>query len=96
MSTLKKPIINEKFAKLNETGVYGFVVDRKANKIEVRKAIEAMYSVNVESVRTLNVQGKFKSRMSKSRVMTGRTKSYKKAIVTLAKGEVIDFYNELS
>ena len=94
MSALKKPIINEKFAKLNETGVYGFVVERKANKIEIRKAVEKMYGVNVSSVRTLNVLGKTKSRMTKNRVMTGRDPNYKKAIITLAKGEVIDFYNE--
>lgn len=94
MTALKKPIINEKFAKLNESGVYGFIVEKAANKIEIRKAVEAMYNVNVSSVRTLIVQGKFKSRMTKGRQVTGRKSSYKKAIVTLAKGEVIDFYNE--
>jgi large subunit ribosomal protein L23 len=94
MNALKKPIINEKFAKLNETGVYGFIVEKTANKIEIRKAVEAMYNVNVSSVRTMIVQGKFKSRMTKSRQVTGRKSNYKKAIITLAKGEVIDFYNE--
>ena len=94
MSALKKPIINEKFAKLNETGVYGFIVEKSSNKIEIKKAVEAMYNVNVSSVRTLIVQGKVKSRMTKSRQVVGRKSSYKKAIVTLVKGEVIDFYNE--
>jgi large subunit ribosomal protein L23 len=95
MTTLKRPIINEKFAALNEKGVYGFVVDRQSNKIEIKKAVESMYGVNVQKVRTLNVLGKAKSRMTKSKVLTGKTQNYKKAIVTLATGEVIDFYNEI-
>lgn len=95
MQVLKKPIINEKFATLNEKGVYGFVVDKDANKIQIKQAIEAMYGVNVDKVNTINVLGKFKTRMTRNRVMAGRKPSYKKAIVTLAKGEIIDFYNEI-
>lgn len=93
--TLRKPLINEKFAALNEKGIYGFIVDQKANKIEIKKAVEKMYSVNVENVRTLNVLGKRKSRMTKAGVVNGRKANYKKAIVTLSQGEVIDFYNEI-
>ncbi len=92
---LRKPIINEKFAKLNQTGVYGFVVDRKANKIQIKSAIEKQYGVTVTAVRTLNVLGKVKSRMTRSRVVSGRTPSYKKAIVQLKKDDVIDYFNEI-
>ncbi len=93
MSVLKKPIVTEKVAALNEKGKYGFIVDDDANKIEIRKAVEKMYGVNVESVKTLRYQGKVKSRYTKSRVITGKSKSYKKAIVQVADGEVIDFYS---
>jgi large subunit ribosomal protein L23 len=95
MDILKRPIINEKFAKLNEQGVYGFVVEKRANKIEIKKAVEKIYGVNVDRVRTLNVLGKVKNRITKSSVITGRTQNYKKAIVTLVKGELIDFYGEI-
>lgn len=95
MVILKKPIINEKFAKLNEQGVYGFVVNKKANKIEIRNAVEKMYGVNVEAVRTINVIGRVKNRITKGRYITGKTQSYKKAIVTLAKGDVIDYFGDI-
>ncbi|MGI9542633.1 MAG: 50S ribosomal protein L23 [Cyclobacteriaceae bacterium] len=93
MSILIKPLVTEKISALNEVGKYGFVVDQKANKIEIRNEVERMYGVNVEEVRTMRYQGKAKSRFTKSRVITGRAKSYKKAIVTVADGEVIDFYS---
>jgi large subunit ribosomal protein L23 len=93
MSVLRKPIVTEKFTALNEKGIYGFVVDKSANKIEIKKAIEKLYGVNVEKVNTINVFGKSKTRYTKQRIVTGRTQSYKKAIVTLAEGELIDFYS---
>lgn len=92
MPVLKKPVINEKFAKLNQQGVYGFVVDKDANKIEIKKAVETMFGVNVESVNTMISIGKVKNRSTKNRFISGRKSSYKKAIVTLAKGETIDIY----
>lgn len=92
MPVLKKPVINEKFAKLNQQGVYGFIVDKDANKIEIKKAVETMFGVNVDSVNTMISIGKNKSRSTKTRFITGRKSSYKKAIVTLAKGETIDIY----
>jgi large subunit ribosomal protein L23 len=92
MSVLKKPLVTEKASALNEKGVYGFVVDRNANKIEIKNAVEKMYGVSVENVRTMNYQGKAKSRYTKSKVITGRTPSFKKAFVKVAEGEVIDFY----
>lgn len=93
MSILKKPLVTEKVSALNEKGKYGFIVDVNANKVEIKKAVEDMYGVNVEDVNTMKYQGKAKSRYTKSRVVTGRTQSFKKAIVTVAEGEVIDFYS---
>ena len=93
MSILKKPIVTEKVSALNEQGTYGFVVDKNANKVEIKKAVEKLYGVNVESVRTMNYLGKPKSRYTKSKVVTGRSASFKKAIVKVAEGEVIDFYS---
>jgi large subunit ribosomal protein L23 len=95
MSILIKPLVTEKISALNEKGKYGFVVKDSANKVEIKQAVEKMYGVNVEHVNTINVLGKFKSRFTKSGVLSGRKPSYKKAIVTLASGEVIDFYSNV-
>lgn len=92
MSTLIKPLVTEKVSALNEKGVYGFVVSRKANKVEIKKAVEKTYGVTVESVNTMNYGGTDKTKYTKSRIISGRTPGYKKAIVTVAEGEVIDFY----
>ena len=92
MSILKKPLVTEKVSELNESGKYGFIVDKKANKVEIKKAVEKAYGVTVESVNTMVYPGKSKSRSTKSRVITGSTSAYKKAIVQVADGEIIDFY----
>ena len=93
MDILIKPLVTEKASEGNESGKYGFIVNKKANKIEIKKAVEKMYGVNVVSVNTLNHLGKVKRRHSKTRIMSGRTASYKKAIITVADGEIIDFYS---
>jgi large subunit ribosomal protein L23 len=93
MSILKKPLVTEKVSGLNESGKYGFIVDEDANKVEIKKAVEDMYGVTVEAINTMRYQGKMKSRNTKARIISGRTKSYKKAIVTVAEGEIIDFYS---
>jgi large subunit ribosomal protein L23 len=96
MEILKKPLITEKASALSEkAGKYTFLVNKKANKVEIKKAVEKMYGVNVEEVNTLIIASKPKSRNTKTRVVSGRKGSYKKAIVKVAKGEVIDFYNEI-
>ncbi|HEY8512089.1 MAG TPA: 50S ribosomal protein L23 [Cyclobacteriaceae bacterium] len=95
MSVLKKPLVTEKVSALNEKGRYGFIVDINANKVEIRKAVEKMYGVNVKSVNTMNVMGKVKARYTKTGLQIGRRPNYKKAIVTLAEGEVIDFYSNV-
>jgi len=92
MSILKKPIVTEKVSALNESGKYGFVVDKDANKVEIKKAVEKAYGVTVESVNTMVYPGKSKTKYTKSKVIAGRTSSYKKAIVQVAEGEIIDFY----
>ena len=94
MSIIKKPIITEKANAMSEKGVYTFEVDKNANKFEIKKAIENLYGVNVVVVRTIRCVGKVKSRSSQSKVLIGRTSVYKKAMVSLSDGEVIDFYGE--
>jgi len=95
MTVLKRPLVTEKVSALNEKGKYGFVVDKTANKIQIKSAVEKLYGVTVEKVATMNVAGKAKSRYAKSKVVTGNTSSYKKAIVSLAEGDVIDFYGNI-
>ncbi len=90
---LVRPLITEKVATLNEKGRYGFVVAMKSNKVEIKKAIEKLYGVKVEEINTMIARGKTKSKQSKSGVLNGRTNSYKKAIVKVAEGEVIDIYS---
>ena len=95
MSILKRPIITEKTQGLNTKNKYTFEVGRDANKISITAAIEKMYGVTVEKVNTITQIGKKKSRMTKTKISSGRTSTYKKAIVTLKEGEIIDFYAEL-
>lgn len=95
MSILKKPLVTEKVSALNEKGKYGFFVDINANKVEIKRAVEKQYGVTVESVNTMSVMGKLKTRYTKAGVLAGRKPNYKKAIVTLAQGEVIDFYSNV-
>jgi large subunit ribosomal protein L23 len=95
MSILRRPLVTEKVSALNEKGKYGFIVDINANKVEIKNAVEKMYGVNVQKVNTLSVMGKQKVRYTKAGVLAGRKPNYKKAIVTLAQGEVIDFYNNV-
>ena len=96
MNILLKPIVTEKMtAQGDKFNRYGFIVDKSANKIQIKKAVEDLYGVNVESVNTLRYGGKVKSRYTKSGMMTGKTKGTKKAIVTLAEGNTIDFYSNI-
>ena len=93
---LVKPLITEKADTLSESRTqYSFIVDKDANKIEIKKAVEALYTVNVESVNTMIIPGKRKSRNTKRGVLHGRKPSYKKAVVTLGSGETIDFFGDI-
>ena len=93
---LVKPLITEKADTLTESKTqYSFIVDKGANKIEIKKAVEALYTVNVEAVNTMIIPGKRKTRNTKKGVLHGRKPSYKKAVVTLASGETIDFFGDI-
>lgn len=93
MNVLKRPIITEKYAALNEVGKYAFEVEKNANKVEIKKAVEKMYGVSVDKISTMRSLGKKKTKYTKSGAVSGRTSLIKKAIVTLKEGEVIDFYS---
>lgn len=96
MDILIRPIVTEKMTiqgdKLNR---YGFIVDREANKVEIKNAVEQMYGVTVKDVNTVNYHGKRKSRFTKAGLLTGRANHYKKAYVTLAGEDKIDFYSNI-
>ncbi|MFN8775152.1 MAG: 50S ribosomal protein L23 [Flavobacteriales bacterium] len=90
---LIRPLVTEKMTKLQEKqGKYGFIVDKDANKIEIKKAVEKSYGVTVTKVNTLRYDGKQKSRYTKTGIISGRGTGYKKAIVSLQAGDAIDFY----
>jgi large subunit ribosomal protein L23 len=96
METLKKPLLTEKVAQLTEKlNRYAFIVDPRANKIQIKEAIEKMYGVNITDVNTMRYVGKLKSRNTKSGIVQGRVATYKKAIITLKAGEIIDFYSNI-
>ena len=97
MNIIIKPIITEKMTKINEKDATrcGFIVDRRANKIEIKKAVEDLYNVKVSSINTINYSGKRKTRYTKAGFIQGRTVAYKKAMVTLVKGETIDFFSNI-
>ncbi len=96
MRILIKPIVTEKLTiqgeKLNR---YGFEVDRDANKLQIKAAVEEMYGVKVLEVNTVNYHGKRKSRFTKAGLLSGRTNHFKKAFVTLAGEDKIDFYSNI-
>ena len=96
MNILLKPIVTEKMTDQSEKfNRYGFIVARDANKLQIKKAVEEMYGVTVESVKTMIYNGKKKVRYTKSGIMSGRTPVYKKAIITVAEGDTIDFYSNI-
>jgi large subunit ribosomal protein L23 len=96
MAIIVKPIVTEKMTKLGEKlNRYGFKVQKGANKIEIKQAVEAMYNITVTEVNTLIVAPKKKNRFTKSGVINGSTSAYKKAIVTVKEGEQIDFYSNI-
>jgi LSU ribosomal protein L23P len=87
---IRKPIISEKAMGMQHLRQYVFEVAPNSNKIQIKKAIEELYDVEVQSVRTLNVRGKNKSRFTRKGLMKGRTARRKKAYVTLKEGFTIE------
>ena len=93
---LIKPLITEKSETLSEElNQYSFNVEKKANKIEIKKAVEEIYRVSVESVNTMIIPGKAKNRSTRSGILKGRVSPYKKAVITLSEGEEIDFFGDI-
>lgn len=91
---LIKPIVTEKINKQTEkSNRYCFQVDKRANKLEIKKAVEGFYNVRVDDVNTQVVPAKNRTRMTKAGIFSGRKPGYKKALVTLAEGETIDLYS---
>ena len=96
MNVILKPVITEKMSQATEKlNRYGFLVDKRANKLQIKKAIKDIYGVEVDSVNTMVMRGKAKTRYNKTGFITGSESNYKKAIITLAKGETIDFYSNI-
>lgn len=90
---LVRPRITEKVnAQMENQGRYTFVVDKRANKLEIKNAVEQFYSVTVKEVNTIVVPAKAKSRFTKTGLVSGRKPAYKKAIVTLQEGDTIDLF----
>ena len=93
---LIRPLITEKMSDLTaEKSQYGFVVNPKANKIEIARAVEEKFNVHVINVKTINHQGKMKTQFRKSGRFTGKTASFKKALIKLREGETIDLFEEV-
>jgi large subunit ribosomal protein L23 len=96
MEILRKPLLTEKVTQLTEKlNRYAFIVDPRANKIQIKAAIEAMYGVNITAVNTMRYVGKLKNRNTKAGPISGRAATVKKAVVTLKDGETIDFYSTI-
>ena len=96
MSVLIKPIITEKMTADSELfNRYGFIVYPKANKLQIKEAVEKAYGVRVEKVRTMNYGPERKTRYTKTGIQHGKTNAIKKAIVDVAEGDAIDFYSNL-
>ncbi len=96
MNILLKPIVTEKMTSQGDKfNRYGFIVARNANKLQIRKAVEELYGVTVSDVNTMRYGGKIKSRNTKSGLLIGKTAATKKAVITLAEGNKIDFYSNI-
>lgn len=96
MSIIKKPIVTEKYTgQAEKMNRYGFIVDKLANKLQIKKAVEDLYNVTVVKVNTNRYGGKIKSRTTKSGIQSGKTSSAKRAVVTLKTGDTIDFYSNI-
>jgi large subunit ribosomal protein L23 len=97
MEILIKPLITEKMTAVTEKfpARFGFVVDKRASKAQIKNAVEEMYGVDVKTINTMVYLGKRKSRFTKTGIQSGRKNSFKKAIITVAEGQTIDFYSNI-
>ena len=96
MGIIVKPLVTEKMTAITEKlNRFGFIVRPEANKVEIKKEVEALYNVTVVEVNTMRYAGKNKSRYTRSGLINGRTNAFKKAIVTVKEGDTIDFYSNI-
>lgn len=96
MEILYKPLVTEKMTEQSEKlNRFGFIVNRRASKDQIKVAVEKLYDVKVTSVNTMVYGGKTKYRYTKSGVQKGKTNAFKKAVITLAEGQTIDFYSNI-
>ena len=109
MAFIIKPLVTEKMTKITDKSSvektyertkkaetkYGFIVKPEANKLEIKKEIESLYNVTVLDVNTCRYAGKRSSRYTKAGLIKGQKNAFKKAIVTLKEGDVIDFYSNI-
>ena len=96
MIVLIKPIITEKITRESELyGRYAFVVHKKANKLQIKEAVEEAFNVTVTKVNTMNYPVEYKAKFTKGGVVTSKNGGFKKAVVQVAEGETIDFYSNI-
>lgn len=96
MDIIVRPVVTEKMnAQTDALKKYGFIVHKKANKVQIKKAVEELYGVTVESVNTMYYAGKRKARFTRTGYVAGRRNAYKKAVITLREGDMIDFYSNI-
>ena len=97
MAFIIKPLVTEKQTKITEKNPsrYGFIVRPEANKLQIKKEVEALYNVTVVDVNTLRYAGKRSSRYTKAGLIKGQKNAFKKAIVTVKDGDTIDFYSNI-
>ena len=96
MGIIVRPLVTEKMTNQSEKlNRFGFVVVPKADKAQIKAAVEKAYNVTVIKIQTLRYSGKSKSRYTKAGLISGKTNAYKKAIVTLKEGDTIDFYSNI-
>ena len=95
MDIIVRPVVTEKMNAQADSQKYGFIVNKKANKVQIKTAVENLYGVTVESVNTMYYAGKRKSRYTKTGYVSGRQNAFKKAVVTVRKGDIIDFYSNI-
>jgi large subunit ribosomal protein L23 len=96
MDIIVRPVVTEKMnAQAEGLRKYGFIVDKKANKVQIKKAVENLYGVTVQSVNTVYYAGKRKSRYTRTGYVSGKRNAYKKAVITLREGDTIDFYSNI-
>ena len=97
MAFIIKPLVTEKMNAITEkqSNRYGFIVRPEANKLQIKSEIEARYNVTVEDVNTMNYAGKRSARYTKAGLIKGQKNAFKKAIVTLKEGDVIDIYSNI-